>query len=103
MTSLGSILIGLGAFGLFFYMMKNGGGCCGGHNHNKNHDSNSEKTEKDPVCGMEVSCTTDLRQKNNGTNYYFCSPNCLEQFRRKPEAYAKNEVKKEQHTGGCCH
>lgn len=47
MTSLGTILIGLAVFGLFFYLMSKGGGCCGGSSQNDSHTANEHETGKD--------------------------------------------------------
>ena len=38
----------------------------------------------DPVCGMEVDPSTDLRADYNGTTYFFCNPSCLERFTANP-------------------
>jgi len=38
----------------------------------------------DPVCGMEVDPSTDLRIDHNGTSYFFCHPSCLERFTANP-------------------
>ncbi|MGH8014695.1 MAG: heavy metal translocating P-type ATPase [Candidatus Zixiibacteriota bacterium] len=45
------------------------------------------KFEKDPVCGMTVSSDSPLKHIYKGTEYFFCSPSCLEKFRRNPEKY----------------
>jgi P-type Cu+ transporter len=41
----------------------------------------------DPVCGMEVDPSTDLRLDHNGTTYFFCHPSCLERFTDNPESF----------------
>ena len=41
----------------------------------------------DPVCGMEVDPSTDLRTVHNGTTYFFCHPSCLERFTEAPESF----------------
>ncbi len=41
----------------------------------------------DPVCGMEVDPSTDLRTDHNGTTYFFCHPSCLERFTANPAEF----------------
>lgn len=41
----------------------------------------------DPVCGMEVDPSTDLRSDYRGTTYFFCHPSCLERFTADPESF----------------
>ncbi|MEQ1885877.1 MAG: YHS domain-containing protein [Bryobacteraceae bacterium] len=36
---------------------------------------------KDPVCGTFVSTATALQKTTGGNTYYFCSPQCRDQFR----------------------
>jgi len=42
---------------------------------------------KDPVCGMEVDTSTDLRYEYNGVTYYFCGRGCKLEFEDDPEKY----------------
>jgi P-type Cu+ transporter len=49
----------------------------------------------DPVCGMEVDSSTDLRTEYRGETYYFCSPGCLERFEQDPEQYLDGEKRME--------
>lgn len=42
---------------------------------------------KDPVCGMEVDPSTDLRSTYDGTEYLFCSAGCLGKFTAESERY----------------
>lgn len=50
-----------------------------------------EATEAiDPVCGMTVETTTDLRTDYHGATYYFCHPSCLEKFNHAPEQYLES-------------
>ncbi|NCC50490.1 MAG: heavy metal translocating P-type ATPase [Spartobacteria bacterium] len=35
---------------------------------------------KDPICGMEVDESTDMKVKRDGETYYFCSEKCKEKF-----------------------
>ena len=41
----------------------------------------------DPVCGMEVDPSTDLRADHKGTTYFFCHPSCLERFTTNPSEF----------------
>jgi Cu+-exporting ATPase len=41
----------------------------------------------DPVCGMEVDPSTDLRADYKGRTYYFCNPSCQERFVAAPEQF----------------
>ncbi len=41
----------------------------------------------DPVCGMEVDPSTDLRTDYKGATYFFCHPSCLERFTEDPESF----------------
>ncbi len=44
--------------------------------------------EIDPVCGMEVDpATAAASHEYAGTTYYFCSHECLEDFKEDPESY----------------
>ena len=42
------------------------------------------RTEKDPVCGMDVPADSPLRSEFGGRTYVFCSRRCLERFERNP-------------------
>ena len=56
--------------------------CCGGA-----HPSSSPGAEIDPVCGMSVDTSTDLKTEYQGKTYYFCNPSCLDKFKADPEFY----------------
>lgn len=56
--------------------------CCGG-----THPASSPHSEVDPVCGMSVDTSTDLKTDYSGKTYYFCNPSCLEKFKGDPEFY----------------
>jgi Cu+-exporting ATPase len=44
--------------------------------------------EIDPVCGMEVDPKSAAGSFDyHGTEYYFCSAGCLEDFKEDPERY----------------
>lgn len=35
---------------------------------------------KDPVCGRYVDKTTPFQQEHDGTTYYFCCLDCMEEY-----------------------
>jgi len=41
----------------------------------------------DPVCGMEAEPNDELSYTYKGTQYYFCSAEDLEKFKKDPEKY----------------
>lgn len=47
----------------------------------------SEKSFRDPVCGMQVKETSPHRHAHAGEEYWFCSAGCLTKFRAEPERY----------------
>lgn len=61
--------------------------CCGGHQHASAHSHSTIETEIDPVCGMSVETSTDLKTDYQNKTYYFCNPSCLSKFKRDPEPY----------------
>ncbi|MGO3918668.1 heavy metal translocating P-type ATPase [Acinetobacter venetianus] len=58
--------------------------CCGGGH---THQIVDGDTEIDPVCGMSVKTTTDLKTIYQDKTYYFCNPSCLDKFKNDPEFY----------------
>ena len=44
---------------------------------------------KDPVCGMEVEDSTPYKFMYKGKTYYFCSPMCMAEFKKRPDKYIK--------------
>lgn len=51
----------------------------------------SEKTFKDPVCGMEISRLTAIEEMDyQGKSYYFCSGGCREAFKAEPGKYLRH-------------
>lgn len=52
----------------------------------------TNKTVKDPVCGMEMKME-DAATKSNykGKTYYFCEESCKTKFDKNPEKYAKTK------------
>lgn len=74
--------------------------CCSGGNHaqhnhagakhkHHSHDHHADQgnTAIDPVCGMTVDQSTDLKTDYQGQTYYFCHPSCLDKFKHDPEPY----------------
>jgi Cu+-exporting ATPase len=47
-------------------------------------------TRKDPVCGMDVGANSPHRLSRHGADYFFCSPHCLEAFRKDPGRYLED-------------
>jgi len=41
----------------------------------------------DPVCGMKVAQSTELRRRHEGKEYLFCSEGCLNKFNADPGRY----------------
>ena len=41
---------------------------------------------KDPVCGMEVDTSSDLKFEYNGETYYFCGRGCKLEFEEAPRS-----------------
>ena len=47
-----------------------------------NHHLGAGKTEKDPICGMDVDPTRAAETiERDGKKYYFCNPSCSQKFR----------------------
>jgi len=59
----------------------------------KKGNEKSERVQKvvDPVCGMEAEVDEKLSFTYKGKQYYFCSEDDLEKFKREPEKYVKTE------------
>lgn len=48
----------------------------------------NKSTAQDPVCLMKVKIDdAALWRKYNGKKYYFCSRNCLEEFKKSPQQF----------------
>ncbi len=45
----------------------------------------------DPVCGMKVCSCTRHTYEYRGKKYYFCSEECLEEFKKDPSVYVIDE------------
>ena len=43
--------------------------------------------EIDPVCGMEVDPATEWTSAYEGTTYYFCANDCMDDFVESPGDY----------------
>jgi len=48
-----------------------------------------EKKYTDPVCGMQVSKSTEKTARFQGVAYYFCSSSCVQKFTATPTDYVK--------------
>ncbi len=46
-----------------------------------------DRTHTDPVCGMKVAANPQRHVVNEGVDYYFCCPKCVEKFRADPAKY----------------
>ena len=56
--------------------------------HNKATGVKSEQRRSIPVCGMTVHRDSAAGSyEYNGKTYYFCSPHCLQKFRKDPDAF----------------
>ncbi len=45
------------------------------------HNADSERSARDPICGMAVDVTAPVAiRERDGVTYYFCSPRCAERF-----------------------
>ena len=44
-------------------------------------------SDKDPVCGMDVSEDSDFHTEHEGHKHYFCSAGCLQKFETDPQKY----------------
>ncbi len=49
--------------------------------------------EKDPVCGMDVDTSTELKVEHEGKTYYFCGRGYMLDFKEDPEKYLDPEYK----------
>ncbi len=49
--------------------------------------TNPMAVAKDPVCGMEVDTSTNLKVEYEGETYYFCGKGCMLDFQEDPEKY----------------
>jgi YHS domain-containing protein len=88
-------------FGCGAHMLSNAGGGCGhsSHSHNKTDDessqpviSDSKRNARDPVCGMEIETARATASTKYGANtFYFCSKECYERFKERPDYFAEIE------------
>ncbi len=58
-------------------------------NSSKAKQEKSDTPLVDPVCGMDLSGSTDEieQAEHKGTTYYFCSAECRKQFEASPQEY----------------
>ncbi|PWU18869.1 MAG: copper-translocating P-type ATPase [Bdellovibrio sp.] len=58
------------------------------HEHHHHHEHSSEKTVKDPVCGMVIAPESAKGKSTfRGLTYFFCSEKCKAKFDQEPEKY----------------
>ncbi|HEX5055869.1 MAG TPA: heavy metal translocating P-type ATPase [Gammaproteobacteria bacterium] len=66
------------------------------HDHSKHHchhcgpaqlKTSSGNTAIDPVCGMSVDMSTQLRHTHDGVTYYFCGKHCLNRVIADPQSF----------------
>ena len=55
----------------------------------------SSELVTDPVCGMKGRAEEWIEHKYNGKKYYFCSENCIKDFKNNPEKYIEKENQEE--------
>ncbi len=79
--------------GLFYFMMRFG---CGSHAvHGHHHGGNGEatgRTNKDPVCGVEVEQGHGYSEVFASHEYRFCSRKCLDKFDAEPQRFASGRA-----------
>lgn len=56
----------------------------------------------DPICGMTVDESTQLKTAIDGEAFYFCSAHCLEKFNSQQMSSGEAEASKGALPGGCC-
>jgi Cu+-exporting ATPase len=61
---------------------------------NEKMKDNHTQKEKDPVCGMTVDRAAALRVTEQGRDYFFCSPHCLETFSSDPGRFISESDKR---------
>ncbi|MEZ6044062.1 MAG: heavy metal translocating P-type ATPase [Planctomycetaceae bacterium] len=57
----------------------------------------------DPVCGMHVPETTELKTAYKESVFYFCSNHCLQKFENDPEAFMSHDSNASSEEHSCCH
>ena len=45
----------------------------------------------DPICRMKVQQSDELKFSYQGSGYYFCSANCLEEFKQNPQKFISTQ------------
>ncbi|MBI4476146.1 MAG: heavy metal translocating P-type ATPase [Acidobacteria bacterium] len=66
------------------------------HSHHSHQGAPRSAGVVDPVCGMTVSPENAAGHADyHGHTYYFCSPGCLERFRRNPAQFVTRERRQE--------
>lgn len=57
------------------------------HQHHQHNEATGEQSEKDPVCGMNVSADSKFSVEHEGKTYRFCSEKCESKFVSEPQKY----------------
>jgi Cu+-exporting ATPase len=57
------------------------------HQHHQHNEATGEQSEKDPVCGMNVSADSKFSVEHEGKTYRFCSEKCESKFVAEPQKY----------------
>jgi len=58
----------------------------------KSSDPQGDRLVIDPVCGMELHEPDAGSSVYEGKTYYFCSPDCKEEFDEDPKLYVHNRA-----------
>ncbi len=81
--------------GLFYVMMRFGCGAHmikGGHHGDKQEAEN--KSNVDPVCGIDVGVYEGYGKMHDEALYRFCSRECLDRFESEPEKFMQAQAPK---------
>jgi YHS domain-containing protein len=56
----------------------------------------ARRVRTDPVCGQEINgMKLEFSAQHNGQKYLFCSKECLDAFKRKPECFIDTRLSEE--------
>lgn len=50
----------------------------------------AEELSADPVCKMKAQKSNELKFSYEGSDYYFCSDSCLEEFKKSPHKFTSS-------------
>jgi YHS domain-containing protein len=97
---MGAVLSILIYAGLFYIMLRYGSCGMSHGSHSRRDAGNGDPshgthggaiTANDPVCGMSVDPDGGYSRKYHGSDYWFCSRNCLDRFESDPDQYTIEE------------